>query len=125
MSSTFARLPINHQYLIFSKKHRAGLIEKVDWLDRLTFREIELVNEREKRLSNNLYLNVEFPFIHFDQIEHAVVYFEHSADRYYLFQPVPSLVTVPDPEMGLENLVEAKHHQLARSTRIGTLPTYI
>lgn len=102
-----------------SKKHRAGLLDKVDWLDRLTFREIELVNESEKRYSNNLYLNVEFPFVHFDQVEHSIVYFEPNAEQYTLFQPMPQLVTAPDPEMGLENLVEAKHHILARSARIG------
>jgi len=37
-----------------AKKHRNGHIPKVDWLDRLTFRELEVINEREKRSSNYL-----------------------------------------------------------------------
>lgn len=44
-----------------AKKHRNGQMSKIDWLDRLTFREIELINEREKRASEYLYLMVEFP----------------------------------------------------------------
>ena len=38
-----------------------------------------------------------------------------------IVHPPPSsdLVTLPDPEIGLENLVEAKHHRLARSARTG------
>jgi len=43
------------------KKHRNGQINKIDWLDRLTFREIEVINEREKKASDYLYLMIEFP----------------------------------------------------------------
>ena len=49
---------------------------KVDWLDRLTFREIEMINEKQKRDSNFMFLMIEFPHIHFDNIEYSVVYFE-------------------------------------------------
>ena len=49
---------------------------KVDWLDRLTFREIEMVNEQQKRDSNFMYLMIEFPYIHHDDVEYTVVYFE-------------------------------------------------
>ncbi|CAD1474675.1 unnamed protein product, partial [Heterotrigona itama] len=69
------------------KKHRNGQMNKVDWLDRLTFREIELINEREKRASEYLYLMIEFPEVTMDGIP--------------------------------ENLVEIKHHKLARSLRSG------
>lgn len=44
-----------------AKKHRNGYMPEVDWLDRLTFREIEHINEAEKRLSRYFYLMVEFP----------------------------------------------------------------
>lgn len=50
------------------KKHRNGQINKIDWLDRLTFREIELINEREKRASEYLYLMIEFPEVTMDGI---------------------------------------------------------
>lgn len=43
-----------------SKKHRNGQIPRVDWLDRLTFREIEMINNREKNESDHLYLLIEF-----------------------------------------------------------------
>ena len=69
-------------------------MSKVDWLDRLTFREIELVNEvgqvicggscdllchiyqKEKSCSKSMYLMVEFPRFHADEIDYSVVYFE-------------------------------------------------
>lgn len=46
-----------------AKKYRNGQIHKVDWLDRLTFREIERINDREKRESDYLYLMIEFPSV--------------------------------------------------------------
>ena len=51
-----------------AKKHRNGQINKVDWLDRLTFREIELINEQEKRASDYLYFMLEFPQITVESI---------------------------------------------------------
>ena len=59
-----------------SKKHRDGHMLKVDWLDRLTFREIEMINEKQKRDSNFMYLMIEFPYIHNDDTEYTVIYFE-------------------------------------------------
>lgn len=54
-----------------AKKHRNGEIQKIDWLDRLTFREIEVINEKEKRESEfYLYLMIEFPKI---EVEEKVV----------------------------------------------------
>ncbi|KAL3866076.1 hypothetical protein ACJMK2_043415 [Sinanodonta woodiana] len=102
-----------------SKKHRDGHMVKKDWLDRLTFREIEMINERQKRDSNYMYLMIEFPYIHDKDIEYAVVYFEKDADTPYQFLTHADIVTVPDPEIHLENLVENKHHKLARSLRSG------
>ncbi|KAK3601062.1 hypothetical protein CHS0354_029288 [Potamilus streckersoni] len=102
-----------------SKKHRDGHMVKKDWLDRLSFREIEMINERQKRDSNLMYLMIEFPYIHDKDIEFAVVYFEKDADTPYQFLTHAEIVTVPDPEIQLENLVENKHHKLARSLRSG------
>lgn len=42
---------------------------KLDWLDRLTFMEIEAICEREKRESDFLYLNVEFPIAEYDRVQ--------------------------------------------------------
>jgi len=59
-----------------SKKHRNGHLPKVDWLDRLTFREIEIINERLKQHSNFLYLMIEFPSFQCNNTEYSVFYFE-------------------------------------------------
>lgn len=82
-----------------AKKHRNGEIEKVDWIDRLTFREIELINEREKRESDYLYLMIEFPAVSFDDKSYAVVYYEPTGDRKFTFVSRPKLVMIPDTEI--------------------------
>ncbi|CAH0552655.1 unnamed protein product [Brassicogethes aeneus] len=102
-----------------AKKHRNGHLRKVDWLDRLTFRELELINEKEKRSSDYLYLMIEFPIITIDNIIHHIVYFEPNGEEIYTFRVQTDLVTVPDQEILRENLVESKHHKLARSLRSG------
>ncbi|GBP18681.1 Phosphatidylinositol 3-kinase catalytic subunit type 3 [Eumeta japonica] len=102
-----------------AKKHRNGHIPKVDWLDRLTFREIEMINEKEKRTSDYMYLMIEFPSVQIDNINHAVVYYEQDGDEMYQFRAQADIVTVPDHEILQENLVESKHHRLARSLRSG------
>ncbi|XP_041980818.1 phosphatidylinositol 3-kinase catalytic subunit type 3 [Aricia agestis] len=100
-----------------AKKHRNGHIPKVDWLDRLTFREIEMINEKEKRSSNYMYLMIEFPTVELDGIEHAVVYYEQDGDEMYQFKAEAEIVTVPDYEILQENLAESKQHRLARCAR--------
>ncbi|CAG9772619.1 unnamed protein product [Ceutorhynchus assimilis] len=102
-----------------AKKHRNGHIPKVDWLDRLTFRELEVINEKEKRSSNYMYLTVEFQKVFSDDVAHHVVYFEQNGEEIHTFKANADLVFVPDPEIGKENLVERKHHMLARSLRSG------
>ncbi|KAI8788980.1 phosphatidylinositol 3-kinase catalytic subunit type 3 [Biomphalaria glabrata] len=102
-----------------TKKHRDGHMTKIDWLDRLTFREIELVNEQEKRDSECMYLMVEFPVIHYENVNFSVVYFEKEGDKAYEFRTQAEICTIHDPELLMENIVESKHHKLARSLRSG------
>ncbi|XP_077598670.1 phosphatidylinositol 3-kinase catalytic subunit type 3 [Stigmatopora nigra] len=102
-----------------TKAHRQGHMVKVDWLDRLTFREIEMINESEKRSSNFMYLMVEFPRVKSHDKEYCVVYYEKDGDQAAPVQSSCEIVKVPDPQMGMENLVESKHHKLARSLRSG------
>lgn len=104
------------------KKHREGRIMAVDWLDRLTYREVEVINEEEKRSFKHLYLTVEFPKFHFNGIEHAIVYFEAGGQEKDEFQAGSEFRIVSDPEWKLENLVEAKHHKLSHSLRKGINP---
>ena len=56
------------------QQHHKGRMMSVDWLDRLTFREIEQINEKEKRESNCMYLTIEFPKFRLDSIEYNVVF---------------------------------------------------
>lgn len=102
-----------------AKKHRNGQMMKVDWLDRLTFREIELINEKEKRTSNSMYLMVEFPRVEHEGVIYSVVWWERGDQTEYEHYTSGNIVRIPDPEIALENLQEAKHHRLARSLRSG------
>ncbi|XP_050435673.1 phosphatidylinositol 3-kinase catalytic subunit type 3 [Adelges cooleyi] len=102
-----------------AKQHRNGNMPEVDWLDRLTFREIELINEKEKKTSNYPYLMIEFPEIVSNGVVYSVVHYEQDGDEIYPFRVNPDIVTVPDAEVMQENLVESKHHKLARSLRSG------
>ncbi|CAB1351516.1 unnamed protein product [Coregonus sp. 'balchen'] len=103
-----------------TKAHRQGHMVKVDWLDRLTFREIEMINESEKRSSNFMYLMVEFPRVKTgEKPEYSIVYYEKDGDDASPVLTSADIVKVPDPQMCMENLVESKHHKLARSLRSG------
>ncbi|XP_037661740.1 phosphatidylinositol 3-kinase catalytic subunit type 3 isoform X1 [Choloepus didactylus] len=102
-----------------TKAHRQGHMVKVDWLDRLTFREIEMINESEKRSSNFMYLMVEFQCVKCDDKEYGIVYYEKDGDESSPILTSFEFVRVPDPQMSMENLVESKHHKLARSLRSG------
>ena len=61
-------------------------------------------SERAEELANNPVLQSGFSAI-----------LDHGAVLPSLFSPLQ--VTIHDPEIGLPNLVEAKHHALARSLR--------
>ncbi|KQK78758.1 phosphatidylinositol 3-kinase catalytic subunit type 3 isoform X5 [Amazona aestiva] len=132
-----------------TKSHRQGHMVKVDWLDRLTFREIEMINEREKRSSNFMYLMIEFRCVKCDDKEYGIVYYEKDGDESSPILTNSEIVKIPDPQMSMtvpkyssrkdfhycgcqfsgtgigsfgnlnENLVESKHHKLARSLRSG------
>ncbi|KAH1169426.1 hypothetical protein KIL84_014016 [Mauremys mutica] len=102
-----------------TKSHRQGHMVKVDWLDRLTFREIEMINESEKRSSNFMYLMIEFRCVKCDDKEYGIVYYEKDGDESSPILTSSEIVKVPDPQLSMENLVESKHHKLARSLRSG------
>lgn len=59
---------------------------KVDWLDRFIFREIEMINEKQKRDFKFMYLMIEFFFIYYEDIEYLVVYFEKVCKRISFFK---------------------------------------
>ena len=103
------------------KKHRKGRMMTVDWLDRLTYREIEVINEREKRGTNCMYLTIEFPAFHVDNTEHMVVFFEADGLLEERYPPKSEFMVVNDQEWNMDNLVELKHHRLTHSLREGAI----
>lgn len=68
-------------------------------MDRLTFRELELINEQEKRSSDYLYLMIEFASLTIDGIPQYIVYFEQDGEEIYQFRAQADIVTVPDQEI--------------------------
>ncbi|XP_034498094.1 phosphatidylinositol 3-kinase catalytic subunit type 3 [Ailuropoda melanoleuca] len=80
---------------------------------------IEMINESEKRSSNFMYLMVEFRCVKCDDKEYGIVYYEKDGDESSPILTSFEIVKVPDPQMSMENLVESKHHKLARSLRSG------
>jgi phosphatidylinositol 3-kinase len=53
----------------------------VDWLDRLAFREIEVINDSAKRSTQALYVMVEFARIVYDTDEYRMIYYEKNGDQ--------------------------------------------
>ena len=123
-----------------TKKYRSGKIQTVDWIDGLAFAEIEKVISKEKERSNLLFLMIEFPEFRLNSEPHSVIYYEKqdgtgnmtniegisqiagsTTHEYVLqntaFPPQSDIILLPDSEIEQENLVEAKHHRLARSAR--------
>ncbi|XP_065512602.1 phosphatidylinositol 3-kinase catalytic subunit type 3 isoform X2 [Caloenas nicobarica] len=84
-----------------TKSHRQGHMVKVDWLDRLTFREIEMINEREKRSSNFMYLMIEFRCVKCDDKEYGIVYYEKDGDESSTILTSSEIVKIPDPQMSV------------------------
>ena len=64
-----------------TKKYRTGKIPQVDWLDRLSFAEIEKINKREKSSMRMMFLDVQFTQFQAKGVDYSVVYFEPGADQ--------------------------------------------
>ncbi|KAJ3023312.1 Phosphatidylinositol (PI) 3-kinase [Thoreauomyces humboldtii] len=100
------------------RKYERGDMARVDWLDQLTFREIERINRTETVQTKHMYLYIDLP-----QFDFPLVY---SEKEYRLPIPMARLVDsdlqiLPDPEAARDNPVENKHRKLARSHRNGPL----
>ncbi|KIR59973.1 phosphatidylinositol 3-kinase [Cryptococcus bacillisporus CA1873] len=117
------------------KDFERGDIPKIDWLDRLTFRQIEKAHSATEK-SDNLYLYVDLP-----KFDFPVVFSEQESLITLPTQPVvhppsqnsqptsalppnllsndPHLWKTYDPEAWRENPVEIKHRKLLRSQRLG------
>ena len=87
----------------------------------MTFAEVERTNQREKRLVNMPFLNIDFQRITARGRDVAVVYFEKNGAAENKADAVGSsdLIRVADYDIMNGNPVEAKYHRLARSSRAG------
>ena len=89
-----------HRLAKLSKKYHAGKIPAIDWLDRVTFAEIERISQRDKSASARMYLNIEFPHIMDKDLPISVVYFEHGGDIRVYSPTASDMCPLPDPEIG-------------------------
>ncbi|GAB2280474.1 hypothetical protein Dimus_015102 [Dionaea muscipula] len=101
-------------------KYERGQVQRIDWLDRLAFKAVEKIKERESCGSRNSHLYIVIDFCSF---EHQVVYQESGAN---FFLPAPigatnEIVWVWDPEVGKINPSEHKQIKLARSLTRGII----
>lgn len=100
-------------------KYERGQIQRIDWLDRLAFKAMEKIKERESSRNGNSHLYLVVDFCGF---EHRVV----LQDSVPLVSPISiastnELVTVWDPEVGKINPSEHKQLKLARSLTRGII----
>ncbi|GMH26109.1 hypothetical protein Nepgr_027952 [Nepenthes gracilis] len=101
-------------------KYERGQIQHVDWLDRLAFKAMENIKERESCGIKNSHLYLVVDFCSF---EHQVV-FQESGANFFLPSPIGAtneLVLVWDPEVGKINPSEHKQIKLARSLTRGII----
>ena len=110
---------IDEKLAKLTKQYKSGKIPPVEWLDRLTFAEVEKLNQKKKQSSNMLFLMVEFPEVRHEGQMFSIVYFERNGDLLNVVHQRSEIMRIHDPEMYHENLVESKHHKLARARRTG------
>ncbi|KAJ3348201.1 Phosphatidylinositol (PI) 3-kinase [Kappamyces sp. JEL0680] len=102
------------------RKYERGDIPKTDWLDALSFKEFARVKrewQSKHDIDSSLYIQLpifDFPIV-FNEKEYGY------PDTIVMRQTNATLIKVWDPELFLENPVEARHRKLARSHRTGPL----
>nr|AMK48030.1 putative phosphatidylinositol 3- nodule isoform isoform x1 [Lupinus angustifolius] len=124
-------------------KYERGQIQRVDWLDRLTFKAMDRIKEHEslKNGNSHLYLVVDFCsfehrvvfqcLIHSVALRYAqlstrltVIHVQESGANFLFPSPIAStndIVIVWDPEVGKINPSEHKQLKLARSLTRGVI----
>ncbi|BGP25770.1 phosphoinositide 3-kinase [Rhodotorula toruloides] len=129
------------------KKHERGDIPRLDWLDKLAFRQIEKIHKAESEKSENLFLYIDLPRFDFPVIFCEPDYplpvlssltlsstgvppststataqgSSTSAGTSTQQAAEASLFSIVDPEIVRKNPVEAKHRRLVRDHRNGPL----
>ncbi|KAJ3222579.1 Phosphatidylinositol (PI) 3-kinase [Clydaea vesicula] len=104
------------------RKHERGDIPNVDWLDKLLFEKIKLMQERDDfslndNSDNTFYLTIELPQFDFPLVYNEKEYKCNAVEQ----TEIDPMVIILDPELFKDNPVENKHRKLVRSQRHGTL----
>lgn len=109
---------LDRLYELKSNYHN-GQTVKIDWLDKLTFLEMEKMTQKMKAGSKNMFFSVEFPKALIDNtMDVPILYYEPSTEDSASNDVAKNdLANIIDPELGLENIIEGKHHKLSRSVR--------
>ncbi|GAA5956941.1 hypothetical protein JCM3765_006647 [Sporobolomyces pararoseus] len=130
------------------KKQERGDVERLDWLDKLAFRQIEKIHKAESEKSDNLFLYIDLPKFDFPVVFSEAEYplavlssLTHSSavgpslnpsavsgtatpsnlNPNTLLSTESNLFSIVDPEIVRKNPVEAKHRRLVRDHRNGPL----
>ncbi|GAA5895415.1 phosphatidylinositol 3-kinase VPS34 [Sporobolomyces salmoneus] len=130
------------------KKQERGDVERLDWLDKLAFRQIEKIHKAESEKSDNLFLYIDLPKFDFPVVFSEAQYplpvlssLTHSSavgpslttatasgsstpsslNPNTLLSAESNLFSIIDPEIVRKNPVEAKHRRLVRDHRNGPL----
>lgn len=102
------------------KKQESGDIPRIDWLDKLAFREIEKTHAKLSANSEKLFLYIDLPTFDF-----PLVFSENEATLPVQPSNTPGpldfCIHVWDMEPYRDNPVEVKHRRLVRSHRSGPL----
>ncbi|KAJ3188349.1 Phosphatidylinositol (PI) 3-kinase [Gaertneriomyces sp. JEL0708] len=99
------------------RKYEAGDLQRMEWLDRLVFREIENINKMESHSRKALFLYIDLPQFDFPLVFNEKEYPVAGAKS----KVEPEYRLIVDPEASADNPVENKHRKLARSHRNGPL----
>ncbi|KAJ3267160.1 Phosphatidylinositol (PI) 3-kinase [Chytriomyces hyalinus] len=104
------------------RDYELGDIPRIDWMDRLTFREIESVFNDQSASMNEMYLYIELPKFDFPLIYHEKEYSLPPSIIPLIPNTAHIFRKVYDPEASRgDNPVENKHRKLGRSHRNGPL----
>ncbi|KAJ3073785.1 Phosphatidylinositol (PI) 3-kinase [Podochytrium sp. JEL0797] len=105
------------------QKFDLGDIPRVEWMDKLTFREIDsVINDESSQRPKNMFLYIDLPKFDFPLIYHEKEYVLPPSITPLSPNTIHQYRRIYDPEIARgDNPVEAKHRKLARSHRNGPL----
>ncbi|KAI9341366.1 kinase-like domain-containing protein [Obelidium mucronatum] len=104
------------------RKYELGDIPRIDWMDKLAFREIDSIFNDENTQAAKMFLYIDLPKFDFPLVFHEKEYVLPPSITPLIPNTVHQYRRIYDPEIARgDNPVEAKHRKLARSHRNGPL----